>query len=182
MVALGTNIYRTRACDGFPLTTSLQQSNLFGDVYIGDGGSSSTFRGEKSAAGLPARKLPNNTSVTCDPFGGTLAGEPAGRISGGGCRWVWHDGLVYVLLRQPVPAANYSSASASARAPSSNTSVVLHAGSNATRLPLDVAQPVSQPVSITVSNQLRVGAEINITQGDNTTIEGKWLSTFTFCV
>lgn len=40
----------------------------------------------------PVRKLAGNTSVTC---------STASNGGDGGCRWVWHDGLVYATVRQP---------------------------------------------------------------------------------
>ena len=78
-LALGTDIRRGPACHAMALTTSLQQSNLFGRVYVG---------GDGPAA---PRSLANNTNRT-------LALAAPGGSSQPHMHWVWHDGLVYVVL------------------------------------------------------------------------------------
>jgi hypothetical protein len=72
-VALGTDIRRgPGGCAEMPITTSIQQSNLFGETLIG---------------GRAAPQwLPNNTARTVSMM------ETSGN------NWVWHDGLLYVVL------------------------------------------------------------------------------------
>ena len=77
-LALGTDIRRGTTCIDMPLTTSLQQSNLFGPVWTGDGAHQASM-------------LPNNTNVTLNL---TATASSDRRYM----YWVWHDGLAYVIL------------------------------------------------------------------------------------
>jgi hypothetical protein len=76
-LALGTDIRRGVACSDMSLTTSLQQSNLFGSVWVGDGTQ-------------PAQMIPNNTNLTLNL---ATAADNFDRNY-----WVWHDGLAYVIM------------------------------------------------------------------------------------
>ena len=89
-VFLGASLNRFHGCEALPLTTSLQQSNQFGDVW--SGGSSSTA----AAAALPI-KIENDTSHTCNLRD---------------CSWVYHDGLVYARLLPPSEDARFAQTSA----------------------------------------------------------------------
>jgi hypothetical protein len=106
-----------------PLTTSIQQCNLFEVV-------------QTSEQGHAPQPLPNNTKVTLALSGAT------------GSSWIWHDGLVYVVLLGSTGGSNVSG------------------GSN------------DAPVSLTVSNQVREGTEFAITQGDNTTLHRQMFTAF----
>ena len=124
-VALGTDIDRGGECADLPLTTSLQQSNLLGsDVYVGGDGPTEPIR------------LGANSTMSCTP-------------SQLGCAWVWHAGLLYIIVPTPTPSALGSPAS-----PPSPS-------------------PPSAPVLLSVSNRVKTGTEFAITQGDNATIVGE---------
>ena len=86
-IALGTDIIRGPQCSGMPITTSVQQSSVFGDILIGE-------------QGVVAHRLPNNTEVTV-PIPGTA-----------GSSWVWHDGLLYAVLRGQTGGADSTSTNA----------------------------------------------------------------------
>jgi hypothetical protein len=119
-VALGANIDRGGGCEDLRLTTSLQQSNLLGSaVYVGGAGSIKPIR------------LGANSSMSCTP-------------SDPGCSWVWHAGLLYLIL------PTLGSLGLPPLLPSS-----------------------SSPVLLSVSNHIKTGTEFAITQGDNATIVGE---------
>jgi hypothetical protein len=84
-LALGTDIRRGPGCQHMPVTTSIQQSNLFGPIIVGGvNPSSQHLLGANSSV---THSLPSAASTTS---------------------WVWHDGLVYAIL--PVREVEFSMA------------------------------------------------------------------------
>lgn len=86
-LALGTDISRGPGCTEMPITTSIQQSNLFGDIMIGGEGE--------------VTPLPNNTIRT------VAISHMCSETDGSS--WVWHDGLLYAVLRGPTGGAGNAS-------------------------------------------------------------------------
>ena len=123
-VALGTDVSTGPQCAGMPITTSVQQSNVFGDIWI-------------SEQGAAAHRLPNNTARTV-PMSATA-----------GSSWVWHDGLLYAVLRGQTGGAGRQ-----------------------------VFRREAPPVSFTVSNRVHEGTEFAITQGDNETLRSQLFTMF----
>jgi hypothetical protein len=78
VIAMGSDINRIGVCAGLPLTTSIQQSNLLNSsVFVGGTVAGSTVH------------LADNSTHICDVS------------SSASCSWVWHNGLVYIILPQP---------------------------------------------------------------------------------